>query len=438
MKPVFPDTKNVQKSEQNMIAEYGDPRDIDPWMELVTQVRWNFPGLETQEALDEHRATVLRFMGKKQAVCVKNEGKIAGVILFSRGHNMICFLAVSPGFRRRGVATLLMDEALSNLDRTREIAVSTFTADDEKGPAPRTLYKKYGFIEDELIEEFNYPNQLFILHPEGSERKNRQLAINRMVREISSILADNRPVIYLYGSSVLNDFRPGWSDIDILVLTQEQITKQQAVHLVTLRQTLLKDEPDDPYYRSFEGGMLTLDAFLTGKPDRVVYWGTSGERITDTYAFDSFCMTELITDGALLYGKDIRKQLKLPCYVDLYSDVNKHYETITRYASCTGRSFYSFGWMLDISRCIYTLRTGKVISKTGAAEWALENDLCPERAALETALTVRKAPLKYKHDEYMLDQAEKISGAVLRYAEVLKHELETTNASSQPGHSPYS
>ena len=33
--------------------------------------------------------------------------------------------------------------------------------------------------------------------------------------------------------------------------------------------------------------MLTLDAFLSKKTDRVVYWGTSGERITDRYAFDS-------------------------------------------------------------------------------------------------------------------------------------------------------
>ena len=50
---------------------YGVPEDIENWMSLVTRVRWNFPGLETQEKLDEHKATVLRFMGKRQAICVK-------------------------------------------------------------------------------------------------------------------------------------------------------------------------------------------------------------------------------------------------------------------------------------------------------------------------------------------------------------------------------
>ena len=165
---------------------YGVPEDIENWMSLVTQVRWNFLGLETQEKLNEHRATVLKFMDKRQAICIKDENEIAGVMLFSRGHNMICYLAVSPEYRRRGVASILMDEVLTNLDRTKEISVSTFRADDEKGTAPRALYEKYGFVADELIEEFDYPNQKYVLHPAESERKERQLAINTTVREISA------------------------------------------------------------------------------------------------------------------------------------------------------------------------------------------------------------------------------------------------------------
>lgn len=165
---------------------YGVPEDIENWMSLVTQVRWNFPGLETQEKLNEHRATVLKFMDKRKAICIKDENEIAGVMLFLRGHNMICYLAVSPEYRRRGVASILMDEVLTNLDRTKEISVSTFRADDEKGTAPRALYEKYGFVADELIEEFDYPNQKYVLHPAGSERKERQLAINTTVREISA------------------------------------------------------------------------------------------------------------------------------------------------------------------------------------------------------------------------------------------------------------
>ena len=54
---------------------YGVPEDIEKWMSLITQVRWNFPGLETQEKLDDHRTTVLKFMGKRKAICVKDENE---------------------------------------------------------------------------------------------------------------------------------------------------------------------------------------------------------------------------------------------------------------------------------------------------------------------------------------------------------------------------
>lgn len=409
---------------------YGVPEDIEQWMSLVTRVRWNFPGLETQEKMDEHRATVLRFMGKRQAICVKEGNEIVGVMLFSRGHNMICCLAVSPEYRRCGVASMLMDEALCNLDRTKEISVSTFRADDEKGPAPRALYEKYDFIEDELIEAMDYPNQKYVLHPAGSERKDRQVAINKMVREISSILQGNEPSIYLYGSSVLNDFRLGWSDIDILVLPDKQITEEQAKKLVDLRQALLEKEPSNPYYRSFEGGMLTLDAFLTQKADRVVYWGTSDEKIADHYVLDSFCMTELIESSVLLYGNDIRNQLKTPGFSELYADVKHHYKTIRKFAQKTGRSIYSFGWILDIARCIYTLRTGKIVAKTDAGQWALENGLCPIPDVLKAALKVRKAPLMFYKNELTLDYAQTLGEPIQKFADVLEKELYISKANT--------
>ena len=149
-----------------MNIEFGTPADIGPWMDLVRRVRDNFPGLETEAALEEHRQTVLKFMGKRQALCVKENGQILGVLLFSRNRNMICCLAVSPEHRRRGAAALLMDKALEELNRSRDITVSTFREGDEKGTAPRALYRKYGFTEAELTEEYGYPNQVFVLRGE--------------------------------------------------------------------------------------------------------------------------------------------------------------------------------------------------------------------------------------------------------------------------------
>ena len=107
-------------------------------------------------------------MNDKRALCVKNEQDIVGVLLYSRKHNMICCLAVDPAYRKRGIASILLKEALDKLDRDKDITVSTFRENDVKGIAPRKLYKKFGFEEGELIEEFGYPNQRFVLHADKS------------------------------------------------------------------------------------------------------------------------------------------------------------------------------------------------------------------------------------------------------------------------------
>ena len=142
---------------------FGETSDIDSWMQLVKQVSWNFPGLETEESIEEHKMTVLKFFSRRQALCVKDNKEVVGVLLFSRNKNMICCLAVSPEHRKRGIASALLIKALSELDRNKDITVSTFRDNDDKGIAPRALYKGFGFEEGELTKEFGYPNQVFVL-----------------------------------------------------------------------------------------------------------------------------------------------------------------------------------------------------------------------------------------------------------------------------------
>ena len=148
-----------------MEAAFGDKSRIDSWVRLVRAVSGGFPGLETEESLDEHKQTVLKFMNKKQALCVRNKGTVVGVLLFSRSRNMICCLAVDPEHRKQGLASILLRKALDELDRSKEITVSTFRDNDDKGIAPRALYRKFGFQEGEMTEEFGYPNQVFVLYP---------------------------------------------------------------------------------------------------------------------------------------------------------------------------------------------------------------------------------------------------------------------------------
>ena len=146
-----------------MEVQYGTLSEIDSWMELVQRVRWNFPGLETEVAIEDHRQTVLRFMGENRALCVKDAEEVVGVLLLSKKHNMICCLTVTPEYLRNGIASALLEKALSELDRSKDITVTTFRDNDKKGIAPRALYKQFGFVEEKLLIENDYPVQRFVL-----------------------------------------------------------------------------------------------------------------------------------------------------------------------------------------------------------------------------------------------------------------------------------
>lgn len=257
------------------------------------------------------------------------------------------------------------------------------------------------------------------------KKQNLDYAINEMVTNIKNILKDNLMSIYVYGSYVLNDFKNGWSDIDLLVLTRNQIEKIESEKLLNLRQTLKDKFPNNPYFKCFEGAMLPYSSFLNQTNTTVVYWGTKASKIKDTYSLDSFSMKELLENGKLIFGEETRNNLAMPSFQNLKDDIIHHYKTIRDVAVKTGRNFYSFGWLLDISRCLYTLKTGNIISKTNAGEWAIKNNLCPKQSikALKVAIKVRKSPLKYKTKQKIFDYAETLGPQVQEYANVLQKEL---------------
>ena len=139
------------------------PCEIDRWMALVDRVKAAFPGLETPEAMAEHRSTVLGFMEINAALCAKINGNIVGVLLFSREDSMLCFLAVDPACRRQHIAEKLVRHMLTFLDANRDVTVTTYREGVPEGRAARAFYRHLGFVEGRLTEEFGSPVQEFVL-----------------------------------------------------------------------------------------------------------------------------------------------------------------------------------------------------------------------------------------------------------------------------------
>ena len=146
-----------------MDIRLGTIKDIDLWMQLVDTVKDIFPGLETKEALDEHRNTVLEFIDRGEAICAEVDGKIVGILLFSKEWNKLCFLAVDSEYRRQHIAFQLVSKMYRYLNPAKDISLETHVEGVPEGVAARCFYKKLGFQEGIIKEEFGSLVQEFLL-----------------------------------------------------------------------------------------------------------------------------------------------------------------------------------------------------------------------------------------------------------------------------------
>ena len=250
--------------------------------------------------------------------------------------------------------------------------------------------------------------------------------MKQAVEKMAERIAGNLPVhsVWLYGSAVMDDFRPGWSDIDLLALAEGPLTDAQARALLPLRQDMTASEPENPYYRCMEGIIAGKSEYLTGAFTRLVYWGTSGQRITDRCERDPFAAWELAVCGQRVYGEGDRSMFSPPAPGELTAAVRRHYDAIRRYAVQTDERLYSCGWLLDIARCVYTLRRGGVIAKTQAALWALSEHVFEDEEPLRRALEIRQSPLAYRDRDDVKRWLKGLGPAVQRYADALERELQ--------------
>lgn len=142
------------------VCEVARLSDVDSWMKLVEEVKDDFPGL----VLEDYRQTLLKSVAGQNAVCVKYQNEVVGALLYSVEHKALFFMAVSSIHRRKGVATALIEAMVNKFPKNSEVWVTTFREGDPKGRASRELYKRLGFIEGELVIEFDYLVQRLVLY----------------------------------------------------------------------------------------------------------------------------------------------------------------------------------------------------------------------------------------------------------------------------------
>lgn len=138
---------------------YATEADIPAWMELVHLVIDGFPHLDEGQYLEQLR----EYSRNRRAWILKDIDIAVGVMAFHEMTGSIDFLGVHPQYRKKGIAKAFCEKALHELVCSEAITVTTFREGDKADTGYRKMIKNLGFAEAELLVEFGYPTQRFIL-----------------------------------------------------------------------------------------------------------------------------------------------------------------------------------------------------------------------------------------------------------------------------------
>lgn len=156
---------NLEESGWQEKIVFAANDDIPEWIRLVHLVIGGFPHLDEKQYLEQLQESIRN----RRALILKDADTAIGIMAFSEVTGNIDFLGVHPQYRKKSIIKAFCEKALYELVRSAAVTVTTFREGDKADTGYREIFKSLGFAEGELLVEFGYPTQRFILRKEELE-----------------------------------------------------------------------------------------------------------------------------------------------------------------------------------------------------------------------------------------------------------------------------
>lgn len=153
--------RKLSKTFSSADIRLANPSDIPSWMWLVHLVVDGYPALDEIDYLQKLRTCI----DEQRALILKDGNTTIGVLAFSYDTGSIEFMGVHPQYRKYGLQKLFLDQLMEKYLPGREISATTYREHDKADTGYRKELKLLGFAERELLTEFGYPTQRFVLPP---------------------------------------------------------------------------------------------------------------------------------------------------------------------------------------------------------------------------------------------------------------------------------
>jgi ribosomal protein S18 acetylase RimI-like enzyme len=140
--------------------------DIPAWMDLMRLVIDGYPVMDETDYLNE----LTKAIEEKRALILKEGDILIGAMIFSKSAGSIEFLGIHPQYRNQELQRLFLEVLLEKYLPGQEISMTTYREGDKADIGHRDLLKRLGFAERELLIEYGYPTQRFVLNPSDKEK----------------------------------------------------------------------------------------------------------------------------------------------------------------------------------------------------------------------------------------------------------------------------
>ena len=136
--------------------------DIPAWMNLMHLVIDGYPEMNEEDYLTQLKIGI----SEQRALVLKDDALLIGAMLFNRHTGSIDYWGVHPQYRNAGIHKLFIDALLHTYLPNQDLCITTYRAGDKADTGHRALLYTLGFAERELLVEYGYPTQKFVLSPE--------------------------------------------------------------------------------------------------------------------------------------------------------------------------------------------------------------------------------------------------------------------------------
>lgn len=203
------------------------------------------------------------------------------------------------------------------------------------------------------------------------------MTLHDLLRRVESTLGDQLFGLYLYGSLVTGDFDSERSDIDFVVVTDDDLPDSLVTELQLMHMSLATK--DLPWAKKLEGNYIPLRAlrvYIPDDPPRPTV--NEGRFYLARHGNDWVIQRKVLRENHLaVAGPSLRS------YIDPVpaSDQRRAIRQILREwwvpmladpARLRNPEYQAYA-VLSICRAIYTLECDELVSKTAAGRWAIAN-----------------------------------------------------------------